>query len=79
MAYSTDGIHFTKYELNPIVATPPADNTQHFRDPKVWHYKDAYYMILGSQSKDGLGRVILYKSADLKQWSYLGKLKNQKT
>lgn len=78
MAYSTDGIHFTKYELNPIVATPPADNTQHFRDPKVWHYKDAYYMILGSQSKDGLGRVILYKSADLKQWSYLGEIEKSK-
>lgn len=74
IAYSTDGVHFTKYAQNPVIATPPSDNTQHFRDPKVWQYKDVYYMILGSQSKDGLGRVILYKSKDLEQWAYLGEV-----
>ena len=34
MAYSTDGIHFTKYEKNPVIAKAPEDNTHHFRDPK---------------------------------------------
>ncbi|MFB9769988.1 glycoside hydrolase family 32 protein [Lactiplantibacillus modestisalitolerans] len=72
MAYSTDGVHFTKYAQNPVIAQAPADNTQHFRDPKVWQHGDAYYMILGSQGQDQLGRVILYRSSDLKHWTYLG-------
>lgn len=74
LAYSTDGVHFTKYENNPIIATPPQDNTHHFRDPEVWQHEDTFYMILGSQAKDGLGRAILYSSSNLKQWDYLGVL-----
>lgn len=78
MAYSEDGIHFTKYANNPIIAAPPADNTHHFRDPKVWQVKDTYYMVLGSQAQTGLGRVILYQSMDLKTWTYLGPLAQAK-
>ncbi|MGX7025234.1 glycoside hydrolase family 32 protein [Vagococcus hydrophili] len=72
MAYSKDGIHFTKYENNPIIEKEPEDNTHHFRDPKVWLYEDKYYMILGSQGKDGLGRGIIYTSSDLINWDYEG-------
>lgn len=74
MAYSTDGIHFTKYEHNPIISAAPSDNTHHFRDPKVWEKDGFYYMILGSQAKDGLGRCIVYRSTDLKAWDYLGEM-----
>ncbi|WP_462258874.1 glycoside hydrolase family 32 protein [Vagococcus teuberi] len=72
MAYSTDGIHFTKYENNPIIAKEPGDNTHHFRDPKVWEKDGVYYMILGSQGEDGLGRAIVYSSKDLLDWKYEG-------
>ncbi|MGO2547038.1 glycoside hydrolase family 32 protein [Mammaliicoccus vitulinus] len=72
MAYSTDGVNFTKYENNPIIESEPEDNTHHFRDPKVWEDNGKYYMILGSQGKDGLGRVILYQSDNLKEWDYIG-------
>ncbi|MGX4685352.1 glycoside hydrolase family 32 protein [Vagococcus sp. JNUCC 83] len=72
MAYSTDGIHFTKYEKNPIIAKEPGDNTHHFRDPKVWEHEGTYYMILGSQEEDGLGRAIVYSSKDLLDWEYEG-------
>ncbi|WP_239740579.1 glycoside hydrolase family 32 protein [Mammaliicoccus sp. P-M59] len=71
MAYSTDGVNFTKYEHNPVIASEPDDNTHHFRDPKVWEDNGKYYMILGSQEKDGLGRVILYQSSNLKEWDYI--------
>ncbi|NGX77229.1 glycoside hydrolase family 32 protein [Staphylococcus sciuri] len=71
MAYSTDGVNFTKYEHNPVIASEPEDNTHHFRDPKVWEDNGKYYMILGSQEKDGLGRVILYQSSNLKEWGYI--------
>lgn len=72
VAYSDDGIHFTKYSGNPVIAVPPADNSQHFRDPKVWQHGDSYYIIVGSQDKAGLGRAITYKSTDLLHWEYLG-------
>lgn len=74
LAYSTDGINFTKYENNPIIASAPEDNTHHFRDPKVWEKDGKYYMILGSQGKDGVGRAITYRSNDLKEWQYLGEI-----
>ncbi|MEY8585134.1 glycoside hydrolase family 32 protein [Ligilactobacillus animalis] len=74
LAYSTDGINFTKYENNPIIASAPEDNTHHFRDPKVWEKDGKYYMILGSQGKDGVGRAITYRSDDLKEWQYLGEI-----
>lgn len=72
LAYSDDGIHFKKYENNAIISKAPEDNTHHFRDPKVWKHEDTYYMIVGSQNKDELGRIIMYQSNDLINWKYLG-------
>lgn len=74
LAYSDDGIHFTKYKYNPIISKAPEDSTHHFRDPKIWEYDGAYYVILGNQSQDGLGRVLIYQSNDLFNWKYLGEL-----
>lgn len=78
MAYSDDGIHFIKYKYNPIIAKPPEDNTQDFRDPKIWQHDQYYYMILGSQSIYSLGRAIVYRSKDLFVWNYLGSLVNSR-
>ncbi|WP_125566806.1 glycoside hydrolase family 32 protein [Companilactobacillus insicii] len=72
LAISEDGIHFKKYENNPIIAHAPEDNTQHFRDSKVWYDNGNWYLILGSQGNDNLGRVLLYKSINLIDWKYLG-------
>lgn len=72
MAYSDDGLHFTKYENNAIIPKAPSDNTHHFRDPKVWKHNEHYYMIVGSQNTEELGRIIMYRSTDLLNWKYLG-------
>ncbi|MDO4680588.1 MAG: sucrose-6-phosphate hydrolase [Aerococcus sp.] len=78
LAYSKDGIHFEKYD-QPIIDKAPEDNTHHFRDPKVWEEKGHYYLVLGSQEEDGLGRVLLYTSDNLLDWEYVGKIaKSQK-
>lgn len=72
MAYSDDGINFHKYTNNPIITTPQ-DNTQHFRDPKVWQHDNQYYMVVGSQdSSSKLGRILLYHSKDLIDWKECG-------
>ncbi len=81
LAYSEDGVHFTKYDGNPVLRTPN-DNTKHFRDPKVWKEGDTFYMVLGSQAEDGLGRALLYASENLINWrqvSVLSKAKDLKT
>ncbi|UDI77361.1 sucrose-6-phosphate hydrolase [Staphylococcus taiwanensis] len=72
LAYSDDGVHFKKYANNAVIPQAPEDNTHHFRDPKVWQYGDDYYMIVGSQNKQEVGRIIMYCSDDLLNWKYLG-------
>ena len=72
IAWSEDGIHFHKYEGNPVINEPPTDNTYHFRDPKVWREDDHFKMIIGGQKEDGRGHVLIYKSDDLINWDYLG-------
>ena len=55
MAISEDGIHFKKYEGNPILREPPED-TPDFRDPAVTKIRDLYYMLVAS-GKDGIGKA----------------------
>ena len=72
VAYSDDGIHFTKAEANPVIEAP-ADNTQDFRDPKVWEHNGKYYLVVGgSQTKGHLGRLLFYESTDLLHWQFRG-------
>jgi len=75
IAVSKDGITFEKAGENPVIAAPPEDSTHHYRDPKVWKHEDTWYMILGNQSiEEQSGRVILYKSSNLRKWEYVGVL-----
>ncbi|WP_052329822.1 glycoside hydrolase family 32 protein [Thermicanus aegyptius] len=71
MAISTDGVCFIKDRANPVIAEPPFPCDGHFRDPKVWKHDDAWFMILGTK-EEGKGKVVLYRSFDLRQWEYRG-------
>ena len=72
VAYSDDGVHFTKYEGNPVISVPQ-DNAQDFRDPKVWEHDGQYYLVLGSREwATDRGRILLYRSADLLHWQQVG-------
>ncbi|MED0716096.1 glycoside hydrolase family 32 protein [Aeribacillus composti] len=73
IATSTDGIHFTKETENPVILKHPEEGSGHFRDPKVWKHEGHWYMVLGTRKED-IGKVVLYKSKDLRQWEYLGVL-----
>ncbi|MRX72799.1 sucrose-6-phosphate hydrolase [Bacillus lacus] len=74
IAVSSDGVHFDKVIENPVISAPPPDSSQHFRDPKVWKHEDHWYMVVGNSSKDETGRVILYRSINLRNWDYIGVL-----
>jgi sucrose-6-phosphate hydrolase SacC (GH32 family) len=71
LALSSDGIHFTKFQGNPIIAEPPQGlNYPEFRDPFVWREGDMYYLIIGSAVKNVGGAALLYRSKDLVSWEY---------
>ncbi|MCQ2482505.1 MAG: hypothetical protein MJ153_03360 [Clostridia bacterium] len=77
LAYSDDGITFTKYEGNPIIKHSPLGDNKEFRDPKVIHYSGdnlyPYRMVVGA-GIDGIGKILLFKSSDLFDWEYCGEL-----
>ncbi len=71
LAISKDGINFEKYDKNPIIDKVPSDGSKDFRDPKVFKYEDKYMMVCGS-GKDEVGKVLLFESNDLFNWTYVG-------
>ena len=71
MASSKDGIHFEKNSKNPIIESFPKEGSYDFRDPKVWKHNDKWYMVVGTK-KNNKGRIALYTSAELENWTYLG-------
>ncbi|GAB6100575.1 sucrose-6-phosphate hydrolase [Halanaerocella petrolearia] len=71
---SEDGVDFKKSEDNPVINSQPEGYTAHFRDPKVWKKDDVWYMVIGAQTVKEEGRVLLYKSSDLKDWDLVGEV-----
>lgn len=76
LATSEDGIHFEK--KGPIIEHPEG-YTRHVRDPKVWlDEKETFWMILGAQTEDLKGEVLVYRSEDLIHWESRGNINRQK-
>ena len=79
LAISEDGIHFTKYQGNPVIKSPPKGACEDFRDPKVFKKNGRWYMVVGgsvggAKKPGGDGKVFLYQSEDLYHWEYIGNL-----
>lgn len=74
LAVSEDAIHFDKHPANPVLPAsqiPPGASQKDFRDPKVFEQDGTYYMVLGSNDGSGHGIVLLYRSEDLQQWTFV--------
>lgn len=69
IAYSEDGIHFEKYEGNPVLTAPEGILPDMFRDPKVWKHENMYYMVCGA-SRENRGLALLYRSGDMLHWEF---------
>lgn len=78
MISSRDGLHFDNFGGKRVVIPPINDgrygDKTHTRDPKVWRGKDRWYMVLGSRSQDGRGKLLFYQSEDLENWSYVNEV-----
>lgn len=69
VAYSEDGIHFEKYEGNPVIKAPEGYEDLNFRDPKVWEHEGTFYAVVGAK-KDNKAQALLYRSGDMKHWEF---------
>jgi len=68
LAVSSDGINFNK--LGPVISDLPEGVTPHCRDPKVMKIGSDWWMLLGVQRQDMVGRLAIYKSKDLHHWVF---------
>lgn len=81
MIISKDGYSFdnmnNKKKIIPVIHDENIADATHTRDPKVWKYKDGYYMILGSTISREKGRILFYKSQDAVNWEYVCQYENE--
>ncbi|KGP71487.1 glycoside hydrolase family 32 protein [Pontibacillus yanchengensis] len=71
LATSEDGIEFSK---QGVVIELPEGYTAHFRDPKVWEHESCWYMVIGAQTTEEKGCVVLFQSHDLENWECKGQI-----
>lgn len=70
IAYSDDGIHFIKYDGNPVIVDMDCLD---FRDPKVfWDERRNYYVMLVTFGS----KLRFYKSDNLREWSLLSEVED---
>lgn len=64
-------LHWRKLP-QPVIPAPPAGmKVVGFRDPSPWREGDHWYLIVASGERGAGGRVLLYRSADFRNWEYL--------
>ena len=70
---SPDGRRFDnwgdKRQVLPVLTDPALGDRKDTRDPRVWRDGRGYCMLLGS-TRDGMGRVLFYRSGDGLSWTY---------
>lgn len=75
LAVSEDGIHFEKAEGNPVIPSgllPETIDKNDFRDPKIWQEKGTFYCAAVARDEKLGGRLLLYRSKDLREWELEG-------
>ena len=75
LAESDDGITFKKHGI--VIGEellPEGYALCDFRDPKVWLHDGSFWCVVAARKIGGRGRILLYKSADLFNWSFAGDL-----
>lgn len=73
-AVSEDGVKFYKYENNPVISPnelPACVSAEDCRDPFIYKRDGKYYCLLGTKS-GGFGNIAMFRSDDLKKWSFVG-------
>lgn len=82
MITSGDGMHFDNFHdkkvIIPPIENPQIGHTTHARDPKVWRGRDAWYLVIGSSTKEHRGELVFYKSSNLTDWEFVNTASSEK-
>ncbi|MGT2832744.1 glycoside hydrolase family 32 protein [Streptococcus halotolerans] len=73
MAYSKDGIVFTKIAENPVATgecLPKELISSDFRDPKLFEKDGKYYAVVAAKHQDDVGTIVLLGSDNLIDWTF---------
>lgn len=74
-ASSSDLVTLRKWPAGPVLSTPVAGYTAHFRDPQVTRDpRGGFRMLIGAQREDLTGALVLYRSEDLRHWTLEGEV-----
>ena len=73
LAVSKDpGLRTWKKLPDPVISAPPAGmKVTGFRDPCVWREDGAWWLVLGSGTRERGGGILLYRSTNLRKWKYV--------
>lgn len=75
LAYSDDGIHFEKYENNPVIRNedkPHGCSIEDFRDPFIYCGNNMYYVMIGTKNENqNEAMILLYRSEDLIHYQFV--------
>lgn len=69
-----EGGIYLRDENNPLIPDSPEGYTGHFRDPQITRDGDGWRMVIGAQTEDERGTIVLYRSQDLAQWEFQGEI-----
>ena len=61
-------------QLPPLISGPEKGYTAHYRDPHVFERNGEWWMVIGAQREDLTGAVVVYTSADRREWTFRGEL-----
>lgn len=70
---SGDGENYHKWKENPVITAeslPAGMSRADFRDPKIWQYQGTFYMVVGCCDEQRKGKIALFTSQNLKNWSF---------
>jgi len=78
---SEDGIRFDNFNdksvIIPCLTDPDIGDRKDTRDPKVWRGREGWYMVLGSKTAQEAGKLLFYRSGNLRDWTYAGSTSKQ--
>ncbi len=80
LASSKDGIHFVKHGcIIDERELPKQYKPTDFRDPKLIKKGDKYYIFVAAKKYDGGGSILLFESANLKDWKFVNDVLNHES
>lgn len=77
IAVSNNGVTFEKIATNPVIGEALLGNEgliQDFRDPKIIKHEELYYCVVATKTADNRGKILLFSSKDLLEWSFFSVL-----